>query len=265
MDIRLSAIHLYPVKGIGGVTAAQAKVEPEGLRHDRRWMIVDDQDNFLSQRSHPRLALLTGSFDGHKLELAAPGQDPLSLDIPDGRRRITVTVWRDRVDAAATRGDADEWISRYLGQSCRLAYMDEICLRPISSSRGRPGESVSFADGYPCLLISAASLADLNSRLETPLPMDRFRPNLVVDGCDAFAEDGWQKLAIGETVYRFAGLCARCSVTTVDQQSGTRESKEPLRTLATYRQGEGGVVFGVNLVPEKTGAIALGDKVVVLG
>jgi uncharacterized protein YcbX len=265
MDIRLSAIHLYPVKGIGGVTAAQAKVEPEGLRHDRRWMIVDDQDNFLSQRSHPRLALLTGSFDGHKLELAAPGQDPLSLDIPDGRRRITVTVWRDRVDAAATRGDADEWISRYLGQSCRLAYMDETCLRPISSSRGRPGESVSFADGYPCLLISAASLADLNCRLETPLPMDRFRPNLVVDGCDAFAEDGWQKLAIGETVYRFAGLCARCSVTTVDQQSGTRESKEPLRTLATYRQGEGGVVFGVNLVPEKTGAIAVGDKVVVLG
>jgi len=265
MDIRLSAIHLYPVKGIRGVTTTRARVESRGLRHDRRWMIVDGQGKFLSQRSHPRLALLTGSFDGNKLELAAPGLDPLILDLPDGNRRIEVTVWRDRVDAAAVPEQGDAWISDYLGQKCRMAYMDDTCMRPISSSQGRPGESVSFADGFPILLISAASLADLNSRLDTPLPMDRFRPNLVIDGCDAFAEDGWQKLAIGLTVYRFAGLCARCSVTTVDQKSGIRESNEPLRTLATYRQGKGGVVFGVNLVPEKTGVIAVGDKVTILG
>jgi len=265
MDLRLSAIHLYPVKGVRGVTTTRAQVESEGLRHDRRWIIVDDQGNFLSQRSHPGLALLAGRFDGHHLELAAPGQAPLSLDTPDGQRRIEVMVWRDRVDAAAAGHEGDAWISRYLGQTCRMAYMDDSCSRPISSSRGHPGESVSFADGYPCLLVSYASLADLNSRLDTPLPMDRFRPNLVVAGCAAFAEDGWRKLAIGEAVFRFAGLCARCSVTTVDQKSGTRESKEPLRTLATYRQGEGGVVFGVNLVPEKTGIIAIGDKVTVLG
>jgi len=265
MDIRLSAIHLYPVKGIRGVTVATAQVEPGGLRHDRRWMIVDEQGHFLSQRSHPRLALLAGSFDGNKLDLTAPGQDPLNLELPDGRRRIEVTVWRDRVDAAAVPGKGDVWISQYLGQKCRMAYMDDSCMRPISSSNGLPGEIVSFADGFPCLLISTASLDDLNSRLDTPLPMDRFRPNLVVDGCDAFAEDGWQKLAIGETVFRFAGLCARCSVTTVDQKSGIRASKEPLRTLATFRQGEGGVVFGVNLVPEKTGVIATGDKVTVHG
>ena len=265
MVIRLSAIHLYPVKGIRGVTATRAHVESEGLRHDRRWMIVDDEGHFLSQRSHPALALLAGRFNGHHLELTAPGQAPLSLDTPDGTQRIAVTVWRDRVDAAAAGNQGDAWISRYLGNKCRMAYMDDSCSRSITSSQGRPGESVSFADGYPFLLVSYASLADLNSRLDTPLPMDRFRPNLVVAGCEAFAEDGWRKLAVGEAVFRFAGLCARCSVTTVDQKSGIRASKEPLRTLATYRQGEGGVVFGVNLVPEKTGVIAIGDRVRVLG
>jgi uncharacterized protein len=123
---------------------------------------------------------------------------------------------------------------------------------------------VSFADGYPCLAISTASLANLNSRLDVPLPMDRFRPNLVVDGCEPFAEDGWRKMAVGDTLLRFAGLCTRCSVTTVDQASGQRTSTEPLRTLATFRQKGNGVVFGVNLVPEKTGVITVGDPIRIL-
>jgi uncharacterized protein YcbX len=264
MDIRLSAIHLYPVKGIRGEAPPRAALEPAGLRHDRRWMIVDDQGKFISQRSHPGLALISGNFDGTRLALAAPGRDPLEVEIPDGDRRVGVTVWRDHLDAAAADSHADRWLSDYIDYPCQLAYMDEACLRPISSSGGRPGEAVSFADGYPCLLISAASLADLNTRLADPLPMDRFRPNLVVSGCGAFDEDSWRKIAIGQTVFRFAGLCPRCSVTTVDQASGLRSSEEPLATLATYRQRENGVVFGVNLVPELTGEIALGDQVTVL-
>jgi uncharacterized protein YcbX len=188
----------------------------------------------------------------------------LELEIPAGNRRIGVTVWRDHLDAAAADPRADLWLSDFLDHPCRLAFMDEACRRPISSSGGRPGETVSFADGYPCLLISTASLADLNARLADPLPMDRFRPNLVVTGCEAYAEDGWRKIAIGQTVFRFAGLCPRCSVTTVDQTSGLRSSEEPLRTLVTYRQRERGVVFGVNLIPEHTGEITVGDQVTVL-
>ena len=120
MVIRLSAIHLYPVKGVRGVTATHAQVESKGLRHDRRWMIVDDEGNFLSQRSHPALARLAGRFDGHHLELTAPVQTPLSLDTPDGTQRIAVRVWRDRVDAAAACDEGDAWISRYLGKKCRF-------------------------------------------------------------------------------------------------------------------------------------------------
>ncbi len=264
MDIRLSAIHLYPVKGVRAVDATRAYVESDGLRGDRRWVIVDDRGKFLSQRTHPQMALISGQFDGKRLGLTAPGQDPLSLDVPDGKLRLPVTVWKDQVDAAAAGPAADRWLSTYMDHPCRLAYMDEGCRRPLSSAGGLPGESVSFADGYPCLLISTASLAALNSRLDEALPMDRFRPNLVVEGCPSFAEDRWRKIVVGKTVLRFAGLCARCSVTTVDQASGRRRSEEPLRTLATFRQGEKGVVFGVNLVPEKTGEISVGDPVKIL-
>jgi uncharacterized protein YcbX len=264
MDIRLSAIHLYPVKGIRAVDTLEAHLEANGLRGDRRWVIVDDEGKFLSQRTHPRMALIGGAFDGHRLFLTAPGQDPLNLEMPAGKRRIKVTVWRDHLDAAAVDPATDQWLSRFLDHPCRLAFMDDTCRRPISSAGGLPGETVSFADGYPCLAISTASLADLNSRLDEPLPMDRFRPNLVVDGCDPFAEDGWRKIAVGETVLRYAGLCARCSVITVDQASGLRRCEEPLRTLATYRQRGNGVVFGINLVPEKMGVITVGDPVKIL-
>ena len=264
MDIRLSAIHLYPVKGIRGVSANQARVEKIGLQSDRRWVVVGGDGKFLSQRTHPRLARVVGKFHDRGLELSAPGQPLLHLDIPREAPRMDITVWRDRMDAAAADPRADEWFSNYLGQTCRLAYMDEACHRPISSPQARPGDSVSFADGYPCLLVSTASLADLNGRLANPLPMDRFRPNLVVEGCGPFAEDNWRKFSLGDVVFRFAGLCARCSVTTVDQESGERKTNEPLQTLAGYRHNEKGVVFGVNLIPEGTGGISVGDKITIL-
>jgi len=264
MEPLLSAINLYPVKGIRAVAVDRALVTPAGLEHDRRWMVVDDRGQFLSQRTHPRLALVTGSTADGRLDLAAPGLPPLHLQVPDGIRRLQVTVWDDQVDAAAADPRADRWLSRFLGRACRLAYLDDPSGRPLSSSHGKAREVVSFADGYPCLLASTASLADLNGRLSDPLPMDRFRPNLVVEGCGAFAEDGWRRLAIGEAVFRFAGLCARCTVTTVDQQTGLSGCDEPLRTLAGYRRQEKGVMFGVNLVPERTGQVALGDRVTVL-
>ncbi len=264
MDIRLAAIHLYPVKGIRGISVDRATVESIGLRDDRRWVVVDEEGKFLSQRSHPLLARVVGKFKDEGLALSAPGQPHLHLDFPGAAPRVKITVWRDRVEAAAAGPRADEWFSNFLGQPCRLAYMDETCHRPISSSQARPGDYVSFADGYPCLMVSTASLADLNDRLAIPLPMDRFRPNLVIEGCDPFAEDNWRKFSLGEVVFRFAGLCARCSVTTVDQESGGRLSSEPLQTLARFRHSEKGVVFGVNLIPEGTGIVSVGDKLTIL-
>jgi len=264
MDIHLSAINVYPVKGIRGIPVPRGFVEPAGLTGDRRWIIVDDHGTFLSQRTQPRLALLTGAFDGTTLKMDGPGQESLVIRVPDGKERIAVRVWRDEVDAAAAPAAADRWLSSFLEHPCRLAFMDDDGARPISSPRGQPGDTVSFADGYPLLLISEASLADLNERLDDPLPMDRFRPNLVAAGCAAFAEDRWRRIAIGEAIFRHAGLCARCSVTTVDQATGIRAGEEPLRTLLDFRQTEAGVVFGVNLVPEKGGVIAAGDPLTVL-
>ena len=263
MDLRLSAIHLYPVKGIRGVTVAGAHVAAAGLQGDRRWVIVDDGGQFISQRSHPGLALITGAFDGRALTLAATGRPTLPVPVPDGKTRLDVTVWRDTVSAAAAP-EADRWLADVLGQQVHLAYMDESCVRPVSSDSGRSGDTVSFADGYPLLVISRASLDDLNARLEHPVPMDRFRPNLVIDGCPAFAEDRWTRFRIGTATFRHAGLCARCSVTTVDQRTGRRNSPEPLRTLATYRREGDGVVFGVNLIPETCGEISTGDAVSII-
>lgn len=264
MDVRLSAINVYPVKGIRGEPVSGGLVEPAGLRGDRRWILADAQGIFLSQRSFPRLALLSGTFDGTTLKLSGPDLEPMTIPVPDGSSRMRVRVWRDDVDAAAVAPETDRLLSTWLGHPCHLAYMDDGCRRPITSAAGRPSEVVSFADGYPLLLISESSLEDLNAHLDVPLPMDRFRPNLVVAGCAAFAEDQWRRIAIGDTVFRHAGLCARCSVTTVDQATGTRVGEEPLRTLAKYRQTEEGVVFGVNLVPEKTGAITVGDRITIL-
>lgn len=264
MELRLSAIHLYPVKGIRGVTVQRAEITPSGLLGDRRWVIVDDSGKFISQRSHPRLALITGSYDGRTLTLTAPEVDPISIPVPDGTTRLATTVWRDTVQAAAAGPEADRWLSGFLDHPVQLGFMDEACVRPISSAQGRPGETVSFADGFPLLLISRASLDDLNSRLPSPLPMDRFRPNLVVDGCPPFAEDRWRHFRIGQATFRFAGLCPRCSVTTVDQQTGLRTSEEPLKTLVTYRNRDEGVVFGVNLIPETLGEISQGDRITLL-
>jgi len=259
MNLQLSAINLYPVKSLGGIDLASCEVEKAGLQNDRRWLVVDTRGRFLSQRSHPALARIHTLFKPEGVVLAAPGRRNLLL-VPVPDERLPVTVWRDTVDAASAPAEADQWMSSVLETPCRLAYMDDRCVRPISSAQGRPGEVVSFADGYPCLLISTASLAELNQRLDRPVPMDRFRPNLVCDGCEPHAEDRWRRVRIGDAVFRSAGPCSRCSVITVNQQTG-RRGDEPLPTLATYRQVDGQILFGVNLVVERAGLISRGDAV----
>jgi len=261
MSIVLTGIFVYPVKALRGVSVRHAEVQPAGLTDDRRWVIVGPDGRFLSQRSHPALARISAQPRGSEVVLAAAGHPEFRLAPPVGRERRSVEIWRDQVSAAAAEPAADAWLARVLGTPCHLAWMDADCRRPLRSPVVDPAATVSFADGYPCLISSEESLADLNRRLDKPVPINRFRPNLVVAGAEAFAEDTWSRLTIGEATFIAAGPCARCAVTTVDQITGQNSGPEPLRALASYRQVEKGVIFGVNLAVERPGRVQIGDPV----
>ena len=264
MSIKLSAIFIYPVKALRGTALSEVQVLPAGPAGDRRWVITDPAGQFISQRSHPSLAMVDARATANGILLRAPGRPDLAVDRPVAAGRRDVQIWRDEVSAAAAAPAADRWLSEFLGEPCHLSWMDPDCRRPVTSSQGRSADVVSFADGYPALVLGAASLEELNRRLESPLPVDRFRPNFVVSGCEAFAEDGWTRIAVGEAIFRVAGPCARCSVTTVNQVTGRSEAPEPLRTLATFRQHPSGVIFGTNLLVDRPGLVREGDAVVPL-
>jgi uncharacterized protein YcbX len=257
----LSEIHLYPVKSCRGTSVESGSFDRWGLLGDRRWMIVDETGCFLSQRALPRLALVVPHLTSEVLVLEAPGQPPLQLPAAgaDGEER-TVSIWDDTCRAPDQGQPAAEWLSRYLGRPARLVRMDAEFQRPVENGID---SQVSFADGFPVLILSEASLEALNSRLASPLPMNRFRPNLVVAGAAPFAEDGWRRIRIGQAVLRLIRPCIRCVTTTVDQATG-ETGKEPLATLATFRRAEGGVIFGQNAVHERSGRIRVGDSVDVL-
>jgi len=258
----LSSIHIYPIKATGGVGLDEAIVEPRGLAHDRRWILVDETGTFLTQRQHARLALIRAQVRVSHLEVRAPAMELLTAPFPDaGAARQSVGVWKDEVDSAMANEAAHAWFSRFLGVACRLVYMDERAVRPVDPRYAVGPDEVSFADGYPLLLTSEASLAVLNARLDVPVPMTRFRPNLVVDGFEAYAEDQWRQVRIGEVLFHVVKSCARCVVTTIDQQTAA-QGKEPLKTLGAFRRRDGQVYFGMNLIPDKPGVVRVGDGVV---
>lgn len=260
--IRLSALHVYPLKSAAGISAGQWAVDEFGLRHDRRWMVVDAAGRHVTQRTHPRLALVRPTIDGHRLRLTAPDQPVLEVPLePRGDATASVTVWGDTCAAHWMGGQADRWFCRALETTCRLVYMPDTTLRPVDSVYAPPGARVSFADGFPFLLISEESLADLNQRLRVPVPMNRFRPNLVLAGGEPYLEDHLDTFRLGEVVLRVVKSCARCVLTTVDQIT-TQRGREPLRTLATYRRVGGEVMFGQNVVHSGTGLLRVGAPVV---
>lgn len=268
MPFTLSALNVYPVKGLKGIALTQARCTERGLEHDRRWMVVDAEDSFLSQREVPRMATIWTDIAKGKLTLSAPDTDPVDIPLapPPSSPRMRVTVWSSECEALAVSGEADAWLSDYLAMECRLVYMPDNSRRLSNPEYGGEGKLVGFADGYAYLLTADASLAELNSRLEakkhSPLPMNRFRPNLVVAGAEPYAEDGWKEVRIGQATFRIAKPCGRCQVTTTDQATGEVTGPEPLATLATYRDSkEFGNMFGMNLVMLKTGAIRVGDAV----
>jgi uncharacterized protein YcbX len=268
----LHSIHVNPLKAARGFALDEAVVEPWGLAGDRRWVLIDDLGKVITQRPHPRMALAAvGLRPDGGLVLSGPGREPLAVPVPEPSGTTTVEIWRDKVEGVLADSAAHAWFSDYLGVGARLVHLDDPATRrPVDPEFARPGETVSFADGYPLLLTTVASLDALNSLIaqgdhpqEGPLPMNRFRPNVVVAGTDAWAEDGWRRVAIGEVTFRVAKMCGRCVVTTTDQETSAR-GREPLRTLARHRRFGDQLVFGQNLVPESVGTVRTGDPVRIL-
>ncbi|MEU6117793.1 MOSC N-terminal beta barrel domain-containing protein [Streptomyces sp. NPDC047117] len=269
---RLRALQLYPVKSLAGTAPGSADVEPWGLAGDRRWLVVDEQRRLVTQRSRPRLALAAAEAgpDGG-IRLSAPGMTDLSVAVPDPGATVPVQVFRDKVEAVPASTAAADWFSTYLETEVTLVHMDDPAVRrPVRQDYGRPGDTVSFADAFPLLLTTVSSLDALNSLIaqgdhadEGPLPMDRFRPNVVVEGTAPWAEDDWQRVRIGEVTFRAVKPSDRCVVTTTDQRTAER-GKEPLRTLARHRRIGDDLVFGQNLIPESRGTLRVGDPFEVL-
>lgn len=262
MTMQLAGLTIYPVKSCGGIAVTDWEVDVMGLRHDRRWMIATPDGMFVTQRECPALALVRTAIRGPHLVLSAPEMPDLLLPLmPMGGRPVRVTVWADRLPVVAPDHRADDWISRVVGEECFLAYIPDGVVRPVDPTWSPEGGRTGFADGFPFLLIGEASLADLNRRLAAPLPMNRFRPNLVVAGSAPFAEDDWTRIRVGELPMRVVKPCARCVVTTTDQATGRRAGEEPLRTLATFRRRDQKVMFGQNVVHDATGRLRVGDPV----
>jgi uncharacterized protein YcbX len=262
----LSEIYIYPIKSLGGIRLQEAQVQEKGLAYDRRWMLVDEKGNFLTQRQHANMALLEVSLLQEGLQVRHKQNLLESLFIPfsDGYgQEVQVQVWEDVCTGLEVNGRASAWFSEALQMPARLVYMPDQERRLVDREYAHAGETVSFADGYPLLLIGQASLDELNSRLAEPVPMNRFRPNLVFAGGAPFAEDGFDTFAIGDVTFRAAKPCARCVVTTIDQDTGIK-SAEPLKTLSTFRLHRNKVMFGQNLLHKETGVLRVGDVLHVL-
>ncbi|GAA4092021.1 MULTISPECIES: MOSC domain-containing protein [Streptomyces] len=265
-------IRVHPVKSVGGYDAAQAVVEPWGLAGDRRWMLVDTDGTAVTQRERPELALSSAAtLPGGGVRLSAPGRADLAVEPPEPLATTSVTLFGTKFEAVAAADAAHAWFSDLLGADVRLTHLDDPASRRTINPQYAPnGETVSFADGFPLQIATRASLDALNSLIdqgdrphEGPLPMNRFRPNVVLDGTEAWAEDSWSRIVIGDVSFRLAKPCGRCVITTTDQATAVR-GKEPLRTLARHRRIGGSLAFGVLVIPENTGTIRVGDAMKVL-
>lgn len=266
----LASIHIYPMKSCAPLPLDMAAVQTRGLARDRRWMVVDAHDKFVTGRQQPRLTLIRARPDGDALQLSAPGMPDLRVAAPqaDGAR-LETAVWGAAVRPLLADSGAHDWISSHLRGAFRMVHMDDACVRPVKAKYdgkyGIDGDEVSFADAFPLLLISQAALDALNARLAEPLPILRFRPNLVVANTAPHAEDGWKRIRVGDIEFDVVKPCVRCVFTTVDFERGAFDpSGEPLRTLIKYRRSADGVTFGQNLIPRGAGTLRVGAAVEVL-
>jgi hypothetical protein len=259
--IEIASLHIYPLKGGRGISRPEIRLDQRGPEHDRRWMVVDPDGNLVTQREIADLCRVTALPTATGLRLEAPLVGALEVpDPPETDSHLTVRVWNDRVEAHDAGADAARWCTGFLGAPVRLVHLASRATRRTDPDYDPIGSPVGFADGYPILLAGEASLAGLNARLEVPLPMNRFRPNIVVRGSEPFAEDGWRRFWVNGIPFDNVKPCARCVVTTTDQESAER-GVEPLKTLASFRKRGSGVMFGVNVVHRATGTVAVGQPI----
>ena len=257
----LSAITIYPVKSLAGISVNSWKVCKTGLQYDRKWMLIDNAGQFLSQRKLPQMVLIKTALTDRHLILSASGMEnlPLPLNPVDGDI-INSTIWHDHCDARIVSTEADQWLSDFLKMDCRLVYQSDDVIRPVDANYGQATDSVAFSDGFPFLIISENSLVSLNHQMQLNLAMTRFRPNLVISGCPAYTEDSWREISIGAIDFRLPKACSRCSIPTIDPDTA-QTGKEPLRTLNRLRKWQNKVYFGQNALHNQSGTLTVGDTV----
>ena len=266
--LQLSEIYIYPIKSLGGIRLENSNITPRGLENDRRFMLVDENGRFLSQREHPQLAVFQTEIEGNFLSITNKKSDQnlrISLSQNPQLPSLSVTIWDDKVSAIEVSKEASDWFTQALKIPTRLVYMNEESQRKIEPEYSLSGEEItSFSDGYPILIIGQSSLNDLNNRLDNPLNINRFRPNFVFTDGEPFEEDAWHEFMVGNV--RFFGVkpCARCIMTTIDQETGEKSGKEPLLTLNKYRKAGNKILFGQNVLIIQLGTVSVGNDVTVL-
>ncbi len=262
-DFILSQINIYPVKSLAGINLNSWPVTEKGLKYDRKWMLIDHNRQFLSQRVLADMALINTALTDKYLILSAPEMENLYLDLdPFEGEVISSTIWHDQCNALGVSKEADQWLSQFLKQDCRLVYQPDDLVRPVDPDYAKPGDKVAFSDGFPFLIVSENSLSTLNNQMQLNLPMTRFRPNLVISGCPEYAEDSWRIISIGTIDFRLPKPCSRCSVPTIDPETA-RTGKEPLTTLNRTRKWQNKVYFGQNALHDQTGHLTVGDRITV--
>lgn len=264
---RVAGLFRYPVKSLRGHPLARATIEPRGIAGDRRWMVVDEAGRFQTRRELPRMAVLDVRREGDALVLIHPelGARHVAMPAADAPM-IDATIWRDKVSTRLADPDAGAFLTQALGKPVRLVHQQDPSRRPVDPAYAAEHDEVSLADGFPLLITTEASLDALNDRLAVPVGMDRFRPNIVIAGADAWEEDCWRRIRIGPLTLRIAKPCARCIMTTQHPLTGAREQgNDPLTTLrAMGRMAKGGIIFGQNVIPDGSGEIGIGDTVEVI-
>lgn len=262
----LSEIFIYPIKSMAGISLSSANITKTGLQYDRRWLLVDENNVFITQRDLPEMALIHTSIINdiihlkHKIKNIDPISIPTSLT---SGKELNVKIWDDNCLALHYNSDVDKWLSEVFNKNCKLVYMPDSTQRFVDKTYAKNKEIVSFADGFSFLIIGQSSLDDLNNRLEKPIPINRFRPNFVFTGGTPFEEDKLKKIKIGEIIFDVVKPCARCVITTTDQETAERNN-EPLLTLSSYRKVNNKVLFGQNLIQHNLGAISVGNEIIIL-
>ena len=259
--LRISELFIYPIKSLGGIALTSAQVTDRGFKHDRRWMLVDAEGNFMTQRAIPGMALFQAEIKEDQLAVYHKKTNAvIHIPFEASEEEMMVNVWSDRCRARLVSKEISEWFSDMLSRNCSLVNMPDSTTRRVDGRYAHNKEITSFSDAYPFLIIGQSSLDDLNSKLEVELPINRFRPNFVFTGGQPFEEDTLGHFAINDIEFYGVKLCARCVITTIDQESGTK-AKEPLKTLSSYRMINQKVYFGQNLLHHGEGYLRVGDAI----